>query len=61
MTDHPLRPRIDTLWEGREMLSPATTGDDRNVVDEVLGLLDSGTLRVAEPGAVGWVVHEWLI
>jgi 2,3,4,5-tetrahydropyridine-2-carboxylate N-succinyltransferase len=60
MQDHALRPRIESLWEGREMLSPATTGDDRNVVDEVLGLLDAGTLRVAEKGPTGWVVHEWL-
>ena len=60
MQDHPLRPRIDALWEGRETLSPSTTGDDRGVVDDVLGLLDSGALRVAEPGPGGWVVHEWL-
>ena len=60
MQDHPLRPRIESLWEGREMLSPATAGDDRNAVDEALGLLDDGTLRVAEKGPDGWIVHEWL-
>ena len=31
MTDHPLRSRIESLWEGREMLSPSTTGEDRAV------------------------------
>jgi 2,3,4,5-tetrahydropyridine-2-carboxylate N-succinyltransferase len=51
MQDHPLRPRIESLWEGREMLSPATTGDDRSAVD---------ALRVAEKGPNGWVVHQWL-
>ena len=60
MHDHTLRPRIESMWEGREMLSPATTGDDRAIVDEVLGLLDAGTLRVAEKGADGWLVHQWL-
>ena len=60
MQDHPLRPRIESLWEGREMLSPATTGDDRSTVDQVLDALDSGTLRVAEKGPHGWVVHQWL-
>ena len=60
MNDHKLRPRIESMWEGREMLSPATTGDDRATVDEVLGLLDDGTLRVAEKGTEGWVVHQWL-
>ena len=60
MQDHPIRPRIESLWEGREMLSPATTGDDRAAVNDALGLLDNGTLRVAEKGPGGWVVHEWL-
>ncbi len=60
MQDHPLRPLIEQLWEGREMLSPATTGDDRARVDEALDALDSGTLRVAEKIDGAWVVHEWL-
>ncbi len=42
------------------MLSPATTGDDRSTVDQVLDALDSGSLRVAEKGPDGWVVHQWL-
>ncbi len=28
-------------------------------MDETLDLLDSGTLRVAAPGADGWTVNEW--
>ena len=60
MQDHPLRPRIDALWEGREMISAATMGDDRAAVQDALDALDSGTLRVAEKGPGGWVVHEWL-
>ena len=60
MQDHPLRPRIDALWEGREMISAATMGDDRAAVQDALNALDSGTLRVAEKGPGGWVVHEWL-
>ena len=60
MTDHPLRNRIESLWEGREMLSAATSGDDRAVVEQVLDLLDDGKLRVAEKGPGGWVVNEWL-
>ncbi len=42
------------------MLSPATMGDDRNAVDEALGLLDEGRLRVAEKAGEQWVVHQWL-
>lgn len=60
MQDHPLRSRIESLWEGREMLSPGTSGDDRAAVEHALDLLDNGTLRVAEKGPDGWVVHEWL-
>ncbi len=60
MHDHPLRPRIDELWEGREMLSAATKGDDRAAVEKALDALDSGALRVAEKTGGGWVVHEWL-
>ena len=29
-------------------------------MEEALGLLDAGELRVAEPGPDGWVVNEWL-
>ncbi len=52
--------RIDRIWERRETLSAATTGEDREAVDLVLSGLDDGSLRVAEPGNSGWIVHEWL-
>ena len=59
-----LHERIDLIWERRETLSAATTGDDRDAVDAVLSGLDDGSLRVAEPDASGaasaWIVHEWL-
>ncbi len=55
-----LRDRIEALWDGRDALSPATGGDARASVEEALDALDSGALRVAEPGPSGWVVHEWL-
>ena len=60
MQDHPLRSRIDQLWEGREMLSSSTTGDDRAAIDHVLTELDAGHLRVAEKIDGAWVVHQWL-
>ena len=55
-----LRDRIDLIWERRQTLSPATRGDDRDAVDDALAGLDAGSLRVAEPGDGGWIVHEWL-
>ncbi len=55
-----LRPEIEQLWEQRDRLSAQTAGPARRAVDDVLAALDTGALRVAEPGPGGWVVHEWL-
>ena len=60
MSDHPLRHTIEQLWEERATLSSSTGGASRAAVEEALNLLDTGALRVAEPGPRGWVVHEWL-
>jgi 2,3,4,5-tetrahydropyridine-2-carboxylate N-succinyltransferase len=55
-----LRQTIELLWERRATLSPATGGEHRAAIDRALDLLDIGELRVAEPGASGWMVNEWL-
>ena len=55
-----LQHRIEAIWQRRETLSAATTGGDRDAVDAALDGLDDGSLRVAEPGASGWIVREWL-
>ena len=57
---HALRPVIEALWDRRETLSASTSGEARQAVDDALAALDEGALRVAEPTASGWVVHEWL-
>ena len=57
---HPLRRSIEQLWEVRGTLSASTGGSDRAAVEEALAFLDTGALRVAEPGPDGWVVNEWL-
>ncbi len=52
---------IDAAFENREQMDPSTRGPVRDAVDETLGLLDGGTVRVAEPGADGqWHVNQWL-
>ncbi len=59
MTDA-LMNAIEAAWEMRAALAPAGTYIAA-VVDEVLGLLDSGAVRVAEPdGNGGWRVNQWL-
>ena len=55
-----LEARIEALWTRRDTLNAGTHGPDRQVVEEVLGLLDAGTVRVAEPTAHGWHVNQWL-
>ncbi|MFA7440261.1 MAG: 2,3,4,5-tetrahydropyridine-2,6-dicarboxylate N-succinyltransferase [Sphingomonadaceae bacterium] len=61
MTDRTaLTAEIESAWEARETLSPATTGAVRDAVETVLAGLDAGTLRVAEKIDGAWVVHQWL-
>lgn len=55
-----LKTTIEAAWENRANISPETTGQVRDAVDATLDLLDAGTARVAEPGADGWVVNQWL-
>lgn len=48
---------IENAWEDRSLLENKVTQDAiRNVVD----MLDSGELRVAQPTANGWQVNEWV-
>jgi 2,3,4,5-tetrahydropyridine-2-carboxylate N-succinyltransferase len=56
-----LQASIEELWERRGELSPRDT-DAARVVEEAIGLLDSGQARVAEagPGAGETTVYEWL-
>jgi len=58
-----LQQLIENGWEIRSQISPETHTEIDEAVIEVLGLLDSGDLRIATPdkdGAHGWRVHEWL-
>ena len=60
MNDSELQQTIETSWEARETLSPASEGAPREAVDAVLKGLDSGRLRVAEKTDGEWQVHQWL-
>lgn len=50
---------IEQAWEDRANLRPGNT-EVAAAVDAALAELDSGRARVAEPGANGWVVNDWL-
>lgn len=52
---------IDTAFEARDTINPATTGEVRDAVEAALDLLDHGQVRVAERLADGaWQVNQWL-
>ena len=56
-----LKTIIEDAFEDRDAISTATVGEVREAVDGALNLLDSGKVRVAEPGESGeWRVNEWL-
>lgn len=52
-----LRRVIEAAWENRELLKHTNT---KNAIDQIIGLLDKGQLRTAEPTAHGWQVNEWV-
>lgn len=51
---------ITAAWEARDTISAQTKGEVRDAVDAVLEAVDSGKLRVAEKGADGWQVNQWV-
>ena len=60
MTQATLKSIIEAAWDLRDSLSPSTSGEIPDAVAQVLGQLDAGTLRVAEPGTDGqWQVNQW--
>ena len=48
---------IEQAWDNRELLKENTTTD---AIRKVVDLLDTGSLRVAEPIGDKWQVNEWV-
>ncbi len=51
---------IEKGWDEKETVSPATKGELRDAVYQVLESLCGGELRIATKEATGWAVHQWL-
>ncbi|CDM91524.1 2,3,4,5-tetrahydropyridine-2,6-dicarboxylate N-succinyltransferase [Xenorhabdus bovienii] len=52
---------IDNAFENRTDITPSTVDKaTRDAVNQVIQMLDSGKLRVAEKIAGQWVTHQWL-
>lgn len=60
MSNAQLETAIEAAWDARDTISPATTGEVREAIEDTLNALDSGKLRVAEPRENGeWHVNQW--
>ena len=60
MAHDALQSVIDTAFDARDQINTQTRGEVRDAVESALNLLDSGQARVAEKGAAGWTVNQWL-
>lgn len=52
-----LQQTIENIWDNRDLLQ---NEDSQKAIREVVSLLDSGELRVAQPTENGWQVNEWV-
>lgn len=52
-----LRSAVESAWENREHLGKPET---QKAIRDVIGLLDKGELRIAEPVMEGWIINEWI-
>ncbi|NMR32681.1 2,3,4,5-tetrahydropyridine-2,6-dicarboxylate N-succinyltransferase [Chryseobacterium aquaticum] len=52
-----LQQTIENIWDNRDLLQ---NEDSKTAIREVISLLDSGKLRVAEPTENEWQVNEWV-
>ncbi len=56
-----LRETIESAYESRAQITPeSTSAEIRSAVETALGMLDAGTLRVAQKHDGRWQVNEWL-
>ena len=59
MSHAALETAINTAWESRDGITPATEGEARDAVEATLAALDTGSLRVAEKRGADWHVNQW--
>ena len=61
MSNSQLETAIEAAWDARDQITPETTGEQRNAIEDTLNALDSGRLRVAERHEDGQRhVNQWV-
>ncbi|MDD2344510.1 MAG: 2,3,4,5-tetrahydropyridine-2,6-dicarboxylate N-succinyltransferase [Bacteroidales bacterium] len=48
---------VEKIWENRALLE---SDDNKKAIEEVVSMLDSGELRVAEKIEDNWVINDWV-
>ncbi|MYA87117.1 MAG: 2,3,4,5-tetrahydropyridine-2,6-dicarboxylate N-succinyltransferase [Boseongicola sp. SB0662_bin_57] len=60
MSNAQLESAIESAWNVRDEITPSTTGETRDAIEDTLNALDAGRLRVAERRDDGtWHVNQW--
>ena len=60
MSNSQLETAIEAAWDARDQITPETSGEQRDAIEDTLNSLDSGKLRVAERHEDGqWHVNQW--
>lgn len=59
MSNAQLEAAIEAAWEARDQITPTTTGEMREAIEDTLNALDGGRLRVAEKRGADWHVNQW--
>ncbi|MYF89313.1 MAG: 2,3,4,5-tetrahydropyridine-2,6-dicarboxylate N-succinyltransferase [Boseongicola sp. SB0676_bin_33] len=60
MSNVQLEAAIESAWNVRDEITPSTTGEARDAIEDTLTALDAGRLRVAERRDDGtWHVNQW--
>lgn len=54
-----IRTYVEKAWE-QHRTSRSLDPNAVSAIEQAIDLLDRGKVRVAEPSAIGWTVHEWL-
>lgn len=60
MSNAQLEAAIESAWNVRDEITPSTTGEARDAIEDTLTALDEGRIRVAERMDDGtWHVNQW--
>lgn len=58
---HPIQGVIENAYEQRADLSPTNVSEElRSAIEQVIGELDGGKIRVAEKVDGKWIINEWV-